>query len=97
MLFGISFVQWVFILIGVAIVVVPYLGTLRSWFNKPVVNRDAQVNTNNTDEGRTLTDIVRKWESLETACRKAELTDACIKLNEVFPLLIKTSVPKINV
>jgi len=88
MLFGISFVQWVFILIGVAIVVVPYLGSLKSLFNKPV--KDSSVDTTNSDESHTLTDIVRKWESLESACAKAGLNDACVKLNEVFPLLIKT-------
>lgn len=95
MLFGISFVQWAFIFIGIAIVVVPYLGTLLSWVNKPTVVKN-QVQVNNTDDAHTLTDIVHKWESLEAACRKAELTDACIKLNEVFPLLIKTNAPKIN-
>ena len=88
MLFGISFVQWVFILLGVAIVVVPYLGSLRSLFNKPAV--DSTVNNVTSDESYTLTDIVRKWESLESACTKAGLNDACVKLNEVFPLLIKT-------
>lgn len=90
MLFGISFVQWVFILVGVAIVVVPYLGSLKSLFNRPVKNPNIEVGTTSSDESHTLTDIVRKWESLESACAKAGLNDACVKLNEVFPLLIKT-------
>lgn len=91
MLFGISLVQWIFILLGLAIVVVPYLGSLRSLIaNKP--NQDPQINTTVSDESHALTDIVRKWESLETACRKANLDEACAKLNDVFPLLIKTKV-----
>jgi len=90
MLFGISFVQWVFIVIGVAIVVVPYLGSLKSVFSRPVKNPSIEIETAGSDENHTLTDIVRKWESLESACSKAGLNDACVKLNEVFPLLIKT-------
>lgn len=91
MLFGISFVQWIFILLGVAIVVVPYFGTITSFLKKKT-NQDSDVVNATTDESHTLTDIVRKWESLETACQKANLEEACVKLNEVFPLLIKTKV-----
>jgi len=37
-----------------------------------------------------LVSIVQKWQALKTSCEKNKLTEASNKLDEIFPMLIKT-------
>ena len=44
------------------------------------------VPTNTKDN---LVEIVQKWQSLKDACEENSLSEAVIKLDEIFPMLIK--------
>ena len=68
-----SLAQWIFIGLGILLVLVP----------------DSKPNLVISKDGHTLTDIVCKWECLYEACKSSELEAACSKIEEVFPLLTK--------
>jgi len=82
-----SLVQWVFIGLGLLIL----LPNLMGWFSK-VKDLIVKPHTPNprpdaVRDEQCLTDIVSKWECLHDACRDAKLELACTKIEEVFPLL----------
>lgn len=90
---GISPIQWVFLVVGILIALPAITPYLTSLLNK----RKNAPKDNDNYETYSLTDIVHKWENLEEACRKANLTEASVKLVEVFPLLAKKGNPVDNV
>lgn len=49
---------------------------------------------NSESDKDDLIDIVRKWDSLRDACEKSGLNDAVVKLDEIFPVLIKVEKPE---
>jgi hypothetical protein len=89
----ISPIQWVFLIVGVLIALPAVTPYLTSFLNK----RKDTPKDNDGYETYSLTDIVHKWESLEEACRKANLNEASVKLIEVFPLLAKKGNPVDNI
>jgi hypothetical protein len=94
LLYGLSPVQWIFIGVGLLIM----LPTLVGWLGKAkVLALDSSVSKPASvvpDSGHKLTDIVCKWECLYEACQAAHLEIACSKIEEVFPLLTKKSTPE---
>lgn len=39
----------------------------------------------------SLVEIIRCWEHLKVSCQKADLKDACLELDEIFPLFLPKS------
>lgn len=74
----ISLVQWVFIILGVAIAA-PTL------FDSNILNKVKSSPADDLENG--LTDLVGQWESLYDSCKKEGLDEACSTLDDVFPLL----------
>ena len=82
-----SLAQWIFIGLGILLVLPSVVGFFGSLKDKIVP--DSKPNPVISKDGHTLTDIVCKWECLYEACKSSELEAACSKIEEVFPLLTK--------
>jgi hypothetical protein len=79
---NLSPIQWVLIGIGI-IILLPNIIELFKKIPLP------KVKTSDASDDGALTDIVSKWECLHNACAKEGLEDACEKLEDMFPCLIK--------
>lgn len=79
---NLSAVQWVLVGIGI-IILLPNIFELVKKIPLP------KIKTSNTTGDGALTDIVSKWECLHDACSEEGLEDACEKLEDMFPCLIK--------
>ena len=82
-----SLFQWLLIIAG-SVILFPVVKEMfaESSEEKPTVLKESKKLTMDTD----LTNLVRHWELLSQACADAQLTEAVQKLEEVFPLLMKT-------
>jgi len=49
---------------------------------KPYVPSDS------TSKDSSLVEIIRCWEHLKVSCQKANLSEACKELDEIFPLFV---------
>ena len=72
------------ILIGIGVLIL--LPNIIDLFKKMPIPK---IKTSDTDGKNALADIVGKWECLHDACDERGLLDACERLQEVFPLLVK--------
>ena len=79
---NLSPVQWILIGIGI-LILSPNIIEL---FKKVPIPK---IETSKSSDKRALTDIVSKWECLHDACSAEGLKDACEKLEDMFPCLIK--------
>lgn len=60
--------------------------------NKELKQTEASVDTQTTNDHEDkieLVDVVSLWEEFKNVCEKLELKDAVVKLDEIFPMLIK--------
>ena len=73
-----------YILIGIGVLIL--LPNIIELFKKVPLPK---IETSNSSDKRALTDIVSKWECLHDACSQEGLEDACEKLEDMFPCLIK--------
>ena len=78
-----SIVQYILIGVGI-LIALPSVVEFFKGFSLPVLKSKSK---DKYEHG--LTDIVCKWECLYEACELASLTEACDKLDEAFPLLVK--------
>ena len=46
------------------------------------------VPSDNPSKDSSLVEIIRCWEHLKVSCQKANLTEACKELDEIFPLFL---------
>ena len=91
---GLSAFQWILIAGGCVLLWPTIQEQLSKLFKKdngpddpvPVPSPDEEVDEHTHD----LTSLVCKWEQLCDACHEHELHEACDKLKEVFPMLIKS-------
>ena len=88
---SISPVQWVFIGVGILLLAPglwPIIKKMLSGLDVPNIIPD---NPHGPHDGHEdcLRDLVDKWEDLSDCCHNCGLHDACEKLEEVFPMLIK--------
>jgi len=83
-------IQWVFLIIGLVLAGPVVLDYGKNLLDKvPKKDKDNKPKPTPHTDDHDLTDLVCKWECLADAVHEAELHDACKKLEEVFPLLIK--------
>lgn len=82
--------QWLLLGGGALLIFWPQVQALLNSNNKDEEEEDdrKEPQQDHEHDGR-LTSIVCKWECLAEECHKAELHEACKKLNEVFPLFVK--------
>lgn len=91
----ISVAQWIIVGVGLLIAAPAFFPLLQGLWNKvPKTDPepeapDAPPKTNVVHKDG-LTELVCKWECLADACHEAGLHDACLVLDEVFPLLIRS-------
>ena len=79
---NLSLMQW--ILVGIGIIIL--LPNIIELFKKVPIPK---IETSKSSDKRALTYIVSKWECLHDACVEEGLNDACEKLEDMFPCLIK--------
>ena len=81
--------QWIFVGIGIFLVVL----SVKDQFDFPQGNDKKEKDSNSGDD-TDLTSIVAKWEDLSDSCRDANLVDAYNALQDVFPMLVNIYKPK---
>ena len=89
---SISPVQWIFIAVGALLVVPglwPVLKRLISNVEVPDIIPNGPPHGPHDDHEDCLRELVDKWEDLADCCHDCGVHDACNKLEEVFPMLIK--------
>lgn len=59
----------------------------KAWNSKPVIKPVPKP----VDEPASMTELVSLWEALHDGCAENDLSEACAKLDEVWPLLIPSS------
>lgn len=82
--------QIMFISIGLLLVLV----SLKDYIYQLLNIEIKQEKEKEIESDNSLTEIVAKWEDLSNACKKAGLSDAYNKLQEVFPMLVKAYTPR---
>tara|TARA_Y100001938_G_C8083432_1_gene430496 strand:+ start:291 stop:596 length:306 start_codon:yes stop_codon:yes gene_type:complete len=85
---GLDAFQWVLIVAGLVLLWPTIQERLVKLFTK-TEDVEVPVIDNETIKKDDLTSLVYKWEVLYESCRQHDLNDACDKLKEVFPMLIK--------
>ena len=89
---GLDAFQWVLIVAGFVLLWPTIRDRLVKLFTKTeneTEDVEVPVIDNETIKKDDLTSLVYKWEVLYESCRQHDLNDACNKLKEVFPMLIK--------
>lgn len=89
---GLDAFQWVLVVAGLVLLWPTIQERLVKLFTKTeneTEDVEVPVIDNETIKKDDLTSLVYKWEVLYESCRQHDLNDACNKLKEVFPMLIK--------